>query len=513
MNNRRNRRGLHTAAAAIPLFLAFSLFALWPLGTSSQLYDHTDTVFNSWLIQWNIHALSSGESPLNLPMFSGFPDGNNLNERLLTQSVPAALLKLLSLNQFLTHNLLLVLFLSIAGYAAALLTAETEGSGSAAVFAGTAVVLLPWFQSHIGHLQLFSAGLSILAISFSIRFVRGKSSGWPVIIFVLAQSLASMDLWFFMNIALLLLLPFLFGKETRRKVPGLLGFWAAGNAIGILLIFNYFQSTSTTVTDAFAVTDVAAYLAPWKTSVLLSWMRSVHVSGETALWPGLASAAGVIWFMYRGKVNWMDRYLLLCSLVFALLSLGSTLVFFGGEVCPAPFRLIMGLPGASSITSPAHGAIFALFPMAVLAGKVLSRNTLLVILGIIVSAVGVYHNPLETMAVDEQPWHQWLAEREFDKVLYLPVVTDASSPETEALRLSGSVLHFTPSVNGYSSTLPQDYAHTAMVLNSWPSPEALRMVEAFGVHCIMLEGWQPFNSDTVFTYGGRTVAAIVVSGN
>ena len=504
---------MRNAAFAIPLFIAFSIFALWPLGTSSQPYDHSDTLFNSWLIQWNIHAVSAGENPLHLPIFSGFSHAGSLNDRLLTQSVPAALLKVFSLNQFLIHNLLLVLFLSIAGYSVALLTIETDGSATAALYAGISVVLLPWFQSQISHLQLFSVGLSILAIYFSLRFVREKSSGWPILLCIFAQAPASANHWFFLNIALFLLLPFILQKETRRRVPGFLGFWVAGNALGIPFILDHLRRAVSPLADAPATIDIAAFLAPWKTSVLLGWMRSVHVSSEAAFWPGLATAAGLIWFMFRGRVNRMDRYLLLCSLVFAVLSPGPSLVLFGNEICPGPFTLFTGLPGASAVTSPLGAAIFALFPMGILAGKILSKNTLLVILGVLAAAAGVYHKPYETIPVDSQPVHDWLAEMEFEKVIYLPLAPDNTSWETEALRLTGSVQHFTPSVNGYSLILPRDYSHTAMILNSWPSPEAERMAEAFEVDCIIVEGWQPFNSDTVFTQGGISVSAVVISGN
>lgn len=500
------------AAAALPLFIIFALYALWPLGTSSQPLDHADTLFNTWLIQWNLHAVVSGENPLNLPIFSGFPDGQGRNDLLITQSLAAAPLAIAGMEPVRIHNLLLVLFLSFAGFAAALLTFETGGSTFAGIFAGSAVILLPWFQSHLWHVQLFSAGLSILAVYYALRTAEGKSSGWQIALFILLQCLASLYLWFFLNIAILLLLPFLIQKQRRKKIASVAGWFAAGNLLCTPFLLQHFSHAGNWSADSITSTDAAAFISPWSSSVLLGWLRPEGMHPEAALWPGLAVTAGFLWFLFKGKKNWTDGYMILCAVVFAVISLGPTLVVFGRELAPAPFRLLAGLPGASSIRLPARGALFTLAVMAVMAGKKLSARPLLAVLGIILAAAGVFHKPIETTPLEAQPWHGWIGKQNFSRVIYLPVSDNLTRPETEALRLMGSIEHFTGSVNGYSTSLPEEYSHVAEVLNGWPSPEARRMVEAFEADCIIIEGWQPFNADTVFHRGRLTVSA-VVTGN
>ncbi len=82
-------------------------------------------------------------------------------------------LHLSGMKPVLIHNILMVFFLALAGYTAALLAVQCRAETAGAVFTGTAVALLPWFQSHLWHLQLFSGGL--MALFFAMRTSQGKS--------------------------------------------------------------------------------------------------------------------------------------------------------------------------------------------------------------------------------------------------------------------------------------------------------------------------------------------------
>lgn len=498
-------------AFVLPIFLLAALYALWPLGTSAQPHDHADTLFNAWLVRWNIHAAVSGENPLDLPIFSGFSDGQGRNDLLITQSAAAFPLYIAGADPVRSHNILLVFFLVLSGWGAFFL-AEQSGTGFAgAAFTGTAVILLPWFQSHLWHLQLFSGGLGLMAIGYALKASKGETSGWQVALFILLQCLASLYMWFFMNMALVLLLPFLFPGGNKKGILRTAGWFTAGNAACMPFLLKHLSHAGRWSADTIASTDLTAFLAPWGNSVLLGWMRPAGIHPEAALWPGLAVTAGFLWYLFKGEKKTADWYLILCTVVFAVLSLGPTLVVAGRELAPAPFRLLAVLPGASSIRLPARGAFFALVPMAILAGRMLGRKPVLAAAGVFLAAAGLFHLPVETLPLEPQPWHDWLAGQHFSRVLYLPVSCDVTRPETEALRLIGSVSHFTPSVNGYSTTLPEDYSHTAEVLNGWPSPEAVRMAEALKVECIVAEGHEHLDCRREFRDRRITISVIVLS--
>lgn len=484
--------------------------ATWPLASTSEPHDHSDTLFNSWLIAWNNHAVITGQNPLALPIFEGFPDGNGRNDLLLTQSIIALPLQLSGIDAVRVHNILLVLFLAFAGFASALLAMETGANSYGSLFAGGVVILLPYFQSHIWHLQLFSVGLSILAIAYAIRVLKGKCRGWQLAVLVFLQCLASLYHWYFMNIALFLLVISTVFLPERKQLLRMTGWWLAGNLAALPFLLPHLKNAQVWSVDSIASTDIAAFLAPWGNSFLLGWMRLGSVHPEAALWPGIAVIAGSFWFLFKGKKNKWDVFLLGCLLFFTVFSLGPTLVVFGKALAPAPFRFLAGLPGCSSIRLPARAGIFAILPLVIFAGRKLGEKPGLAITAVVIAAATVLHAPLRTIPLEPLPWHHWLAGQNFDRVLYLPVSTDMNNPQAETRRLISSVLHFTPSVNGYSTTLPADFENYAGILNSWPANNARLLVEELGIDCLIIKSWRTLEADTVFFTDGMSISAVLL---
>jgi len=496
-------------AIFLPLFLLLAVMATWPLASTSEPHDHSDTLFNSWLIAWNNHAIVTGQNPLDLPIFEGFHDGNGRNDLLITQSIIALPLQLYGMNAIRIHNILLVLFLAFAGFASALLARETGANFYGSLFTGSVVILLPYFQSHIWHLQLFSVGLSILAVVYAIRVLKSKCRGWQLAVLVFLQCLASLYHWYFLNIALLLLvISTMFLPERKRLLP-MTGWWFAGNLAALPFLLPLLKNAQIWSVDSITSTDITAFISPWGNSFLLGWMRPDGMHPEAALWPGLAVVAGSLWFLIKGKKNRLDIFLLSCFLFFALFSLGPTLVVFGKAVAPNLFRLFVQLPGCSSIRLPARAGIFAILPLVIFAGRKLGEKPRLAITGVVLAAATVLHAPLRTIPLEPLPWHQWLAGQNFDTVLYLPVSTDMSNPQAETRRLISSVMHFTPSVNGYSTTLPADYERYAVILNSWPAAQAKLLVEEMGIDCVIIKGGQALEADTVFFTSEMPVSAVM----
>ncbi len=497
-------------AIFLPLFLLLAVMATWPLASTSEPHDHSDTLFNSWLIAWNNHAIVTGQNPLDLPIFEGFHDGNGRNDLLITQSIIALPLQLYGMNAIRIHNILLVLFLAFAGFASALLARETGANFYGSLFTGSVVILLPYFQSHIWHLQLFSVGLSILAVVYAIRVLKGKCRGWQLAVLVFLQCLASLYHWYFLNLALLLLLITTAFLPQKKHIVRMTGWWLAGNLAALPFLLPHLKNAHSWSINSITSTDITAFISPWGNSFLLGWMRPDGMHPEAALWPGLAVVAGSLWFLIKGKKNRLDIFLLSCFLFFALFSLGPTLIAFGKALAPAPFRYFAELPGCSSIRLPARAGIFAILPLVIFAGRKLGEKPRLAITGVVLAAATVLHAPLRTIPLEPLPWHQWLAGQNFDTVLYLPVSTDMSNPQAETRRLISSVMHFTPSVNGYSTTLPEKYQSYADILNEWPSQSAKRLVEELEVDCIIAKDWHTVKADTVFLIGEMSISAFLI---
>lgn len=492
--------------------LILSAAVTWPMAVSGRSYDRTDTLFNSWLMSWNFHAAANLQNPLEPPVFLGQPDGSGRHDFLFTQTLAGLPLLAAGTSSLRVHNVIFVLSLAFAGFAGYLLALRLGIPAAGAVFAGGALVCLPFFQSHLWHLQLMSAGIWILALERALRTAEDPPGGWTLAVLILLQGLACLYYWLFLNISLVFLLAFLALRKNWTPLKSIAIRMFFGNIPMFPLLANHFENAASFSPDGMMSVDAAAWLAPWNSSLSMSWMRSAHVIGEVALWPGLFVLAGVLVFTFSKKLReslpWRS-YLFAAALFFAVISLGPTLVVFGRELAPAPFRLVAWLPGMNSLRLPARGAIFTLLFLILLAARWVGKRRLLAFLGIMVCFLEVFSGGLKLQAVGIKPWHRWLAAENPESVVFLPVRADLSRPERECERMYGQTAHFVPMVNGYSTSLPEGYSETARVMNSWPSPRARTLMDSLNIRCVVVQDIVPDSADTVWHVGNRTVSAFL----
>lgn len=494
------------------LFLALASVTTYPMAFTDQAYDHADTYFNSWLISWNAHALTTLQDPLNPPVFQGQVDGAGRSDLLLAQSVPAIPFLLGGMEPVRVHNILFVLSLAFAGFAVFLFGRDLGLTRPGALFAGSAFVCLPFIQSHLWHLQLMSMGFTILALKQGLRYLRGRGNGWPVMVLVLLQGMASLYYWYFACLALALMFVWsLFTIGSRRSV-GLLG-WTAGGSIALLpLLLPQLRNAASWRMDTIASTDVAALLSPWGTSLLEGWARPALMVGEAAFWPGLAVTAGAAWWLVRGRRdNCIEStsYLVLMGAFFFLFSLGPTVVVYGSHVSRGFFRLLGPLPGLTSIRLPGRAAFLFLVPLILAAGRVMGKRGWMAAAGIGFCLIEVLPGRLPMTPVEHPPWFAWVGEESPELVAYIPLSTSMVRPEPECSRLLGSVPYFTPMVNGYSTSLPERYAETAGILNSWPSAEADSLLDLLGVDCVISHDRRLPDADMIWEVGERVTSGFI----
>lgn len=498
--------------AASLLCLALAAAITWPLlaRPGSGAHDETDTLFNTWLMAWNFHAAASLSNPLAPPIFLGQPDASGRNDLLFVQSLAAVPLRIAGASPLAAHNIVFVLSLAFAGLALYLLGREVGLDPAGSLFAAGAFVCSPFFQSHLWHIQLQSAGLSVLGIRQAVRAARGDAA-WPLSVLVFLQFAASLYYGLFLDAALLLALPWVIqrrGGDAMRYA----GWVLAGNLFVIPLLLGTISNAHRWPADTMTSTDVSAFVSPWNSSRLTGPLRPPSTLGEAALWPGLASVAGAVAHLARknrSRSLEMGWFLALICVFFAVFSLGPTLVVFGRQVSAAPFRLLAGLPGFSSVRLPARAGFLFLLPVFLSAGFAMRRRPLLAAAGIALSFAEVWPGQMRLEAVQPPPFHDWLARRHFHAIAILPLGTSLDRPESECSNLYGSTLHFTPMVNGYSTSLPQGYERTAATLNTWPSPAADSLLDSLGVQCLICKGWVAEGADTVWE-GPRPVSAVVL---
>lgn len=489
------------------LCLGVSAAVLWPLPFSPDPHDHGDTLFNAWLIAWNHQAITHLESPLATPQFSGFPDGDGRSDILLTQWLASLPARAFTTDPVRIHNLLMWLSLALTGFAAGVLAKDRGASAWGAAFAGTAFISLPYFQGHLWHLQLQSAGLAIAGIMFALRTTEGRSRGWPLVALIPLQGLASLYHWYFLNIALLVILPSTLMTKNRKNAKALLLMAFLGNVLMLPFLLPQLRNAARWDINTITSTDAASFLSPWETGFATGWLRSLHAHPEAALWPGTALVAGSIWALLKRDTG-STKTILAIGVVFLVYSLGPTVTAWGRQLCPGPFRLAALLPGGAALRLPARAAYLAFLPLLIPAARQLGRKPVWALAGMAVALGETAHPGVTTMPVIIPEHHHWIAEQHADLVLYLPVNEELDLPTIESLRLCCGTLHFTPSVNGYSTSYPAGYAETAAVLNSWPSDEARELAFRLGVDLVIFEQGVPSDADIQWFDGRIRTGAI-----
>jgi hypothetical protein len=489
------------------LCLGVSAAVLWPLPCSPHPHDHGDTLFNSWLIAWNHHALSQLQNPLETPQFSGFPDSNGRSDILLTQWIASLPLRVVTGNPVRIHNLLMWLSLALTGFAAGVFAKDMGASAWGAAFAGTAFIALPYFQGHLWHLQLQSAGLAIAGIMFALRAAGGRSSGWPLVAIIPLQGLASLYHWYFLNIALLVILLSTLATGNRTNAKRLLLTAFLGNCLMLPFLVPQLQNAARWDINTITSTDISSFASPWDKSFATGWLRSPHAHPEAALWPGIALVAGSIWALLK-KDTGNTKTILAIGLVFLVYSLGPTVTAWGRQLCPGPFRLIALLPGGAALRLPARAAFLAFLPLLVAAARQLGKKRVWALAGMAVALTEAAHPGITTVPVVIPEHHYWIAGQQPERVLYLPVNEELDLPAPEAMRLYCGTLHFTPSVNGYSTSYPGDYPETAAILNSWPSSGARELAFRLGVDLVIFEQGVPDGVDMQWFDGRIRTGAV-----
>ncbi len=485
----------------------------WPIAVSGDAFDHADTLFNSWLLHWNGHAATTLQNPLTPPIFQGYGDAAGRNDLLLTQSIVGLPMVAGGIDAIRIHNIVFILSMAFAGYAVHLLARDLRLTEAGSWFAGMSFLFLPFFQSHMWHLQLMSAGLTILCIRQALGFLQGERSGFGVSLLVLLQGAASLYYWYFLDIALFLMVAWVFFTTLRRRAPALIGWIILGNLLLIPLLLGHISNAQTWPTNTVTSTDVAAYVSPWHSSIVLNGLRQPWLLGEAALLPGITVLVGALfWLVTRKHADRIPcgSYLLVILVFFAFFCLGPTLVFWRKEVSPAPFRFLGWLPGIGSIRLPARAAFLFLLPLVLAAGKTFGRRTWLAASAVLLCLIEVYPGPIELHPAEIGEYNLWIADMDFENVLILPVDPSLERPERECMRLYGSTLHHTPMVNGYSTSLPEGYVWRSSLLNTWPADSAQNLAKWLNVECVICEGWIDSSAVMVWDDGRQVISAVIL---
>jgi hypothetical protein len=485
--------------AVLLFYFAGSIYFTYPLvtGLDRLVTDEADPLLNAWALSWDVRALST--SPGHLFDANIFhPETGTLafSEHLLGVALLVAPVEIAMGKPILTHNVALLLLLTLSGYFQYRLTAFVTGSRAAGLAGGALFAFLPYRLGQFSHLQLqATAGfpLVFLGVSRYVSSVRIRS------LVLLALSLVWLSLscgyyGVFVWTALGLVAAFeIFrtgGKESRRKALGLAMALALSAAALLPLSRPYFRLERD---FGFSrplerVVPASARLHSYARSKVV-WHQELGIpdaNAEQTLFPGVTlGALSVLGLLV------LDRRSSLYALV-AGFGFWASLGPAGGLYSV----LHAVVPGVNGLRVPARFSILVFFALSVLAGRGVrwleeklpraKRFVLVLALLPLAETIGT-DVPFRSAPVAPPGSEPYLAaEPDASPVLHLPMPFERERISENAVYMLWSTAHFRPMANGYSGFTPPSFYELAEALSTFPDDPSVELLRSRGVERVVL---------------------------
>lgn len=496
-------------------FTVLTVVMTWPLvlHAGSAVQDLGDPLYEIWTMRWAQHRLL--RDPTNLwHGNTAYPFRYSLlfSEPRLSTSLLAWPVQILTGNDVLTYNLLVLSTFVVLGTGVALLVRELSGSLGAGLLAGVFAAYTPYRYGHLSHLNLLSYGWIPLTIWALVRVVRHRRARDAALAagFLILQVLASDTLALMAFGMVGLAIPFLLWEARSRLTPGLI----AGFVIVVVLPLLAFAPVALArlevnreygfARDLELVRTMAAkpvsYVAVSPVNHL--WRDTLPHAYPNPLFPGAVAALGAVLGLglaARRRGPWV-AYATLLVAVGVVLSLGPDITI-GGRTVTLPYRWLYDrVPGMTAMRDVARFGMVALLGLQILAGLgfaaawsalrprlpaaragMIGGALLLLLAG---AAVSEYRSDVGIEPVPRDPdtvaVYDWLATQPRGAVFELPA-NGLWADVTETTRqIYYSTRHWQPVVAGYTSFLPDRYVRLMSGLHG-DNPETRSRIDADNV--------------------------------
>lgn len=490
--------------AVLGLMCLLSLIMTWPLGSAprSLLNDFGDPLLNSWILWWDVKALTTpGLSLFNAPIFHPSPLTLAYSEHMLVNALLAAPVLLLGGDALLAHNLVFLASFVLCGLGAYLLAYELTGSRGAALIGALGFAFAPFRFGHLGHLQLQTAQFMPLALLYLHRWA--KEPRWPQALlmglFWLLQILSCGYYALFISLAVGLFLLYYGLRE---------GWWRQGLrwrqmavtvlAVGLVVLPLFWPYTQVKKDLGFVRSqDNAAsfsalpwhYLAAPPANLLYGRLTAPLRGSEGELFLGLGlSGLALAGLLVRGRrpragaagrAPWWrlppdQAFYLLLALVAFWASLGPRWGLYA--------LLYNLVPGFDTLRVPARLAVLVSLAWAMLAAwgwrglslwggwREWTRRLALAGLAFLILLESCsLPVPWLTIYDTTPPVYQWLAGQAPGGVIFeVPTMGHMGDHARDARYLYWSTKHGQALVNGYSGFFPRDYQQLAAMAARLP---------------------------------------------
>lgn len=488
-----------TARLAL-LVLAFGLLTVamtWPLAPNAgrAVQDLGDPLYEIWSQRWTQHQLLTAPGRLwDANILHPLPRTLLFAEPALGTALLAWPIQLLTGNDVLAYNLLLLATFVVLGVGMALLVEELSGSPGAGTLAGALAAYTPYRFGHISHLNLLGYGWTPLALWALARYARRGRAGDAALaaLFLTIQFHASDTLAALALGTVGLALPFLLraarGRLSARWLGGLLVALTVPVLAFTPVIIGRLEVNRT---HGFArdVDTVRQMSATWRTYLAVSpgnlfWRDTLPQAYPSPLFPGAVAVAGVILALGLAARAWPRWTLLGAALATAgaILSLGPE-TEIAGRAVTLPYRwLYDSVPGMAAMRDATRFGTVALLGLHLLAGLGFAAAwatlrarlparwvcpagaaALALPLALVLAEsrheIGIVEVPRDPAAVAV---YDWLAVQPRGAVMEIPANGLWTDLTRTTRQMYGSTRHRQPIVAGYSSFVPR--RHTDFLL-------------------------------------------------
>jgi len=491
------------------------------LHLADGLLGAPDALLESWVLGWDVHALSTDPWHLyDANIYYPFPLPLTYADPMLTGALMVAPILLATGNAALADNVLTLASLVLAGLGTYLLVRRLSGSDAGGLVAGGIFAFCAVRQAHLEHVQLLQLGwlpLGLLALHVALERRQVAAFGLFALC-TIAQALTSFYLAWMMAVAYgVFLVVEALARRTLRDRATLSRLAGALLLAGLVVVAVAWPYARTQQLYHFqwqldVLRDLSAgpsdYLSvPVQSLVygpLLGRFARSQFTNEHILFPGLVTSVlvGLVFGRWRRLNLEMVRYGLI-GLVALVLSFGPLLRLDENHALPLPYDVLLRwVPAFGVMRVPARWDFLLMLALAVLAGFGLAwlsatvgrragrsaQRVLYATLGLVMLLeVLPWPLPIALVATPAAlpPVYAWLRTQDPSAV-----VAEVPARGPNGFASFGyeylSTYHWHPLVNGRSGFDPPAAAQVLDTLDAFPDPVAITHLRSLGVRYLIV---------------------------
>jgi hypothetical protein len=489
-----------------------------PLGTEEVA---TVPLFNLWTLWWNADRLQNFyQGYWDAPIFHPLEGAFAFSEPQPLTGFVSAIFSRLTGSFVFAYNAIVLLALTLNGWAACRLL-FTLGIGWLPALAGGAMVLyLPFVQQELGVLQLVSLAGVIATLHALVRLGEKPSARRGLLLALAFAATALTCGYYALSLSVLLLLGG--GWLLVGRLQQLATWYALGAALIVSLALlgpfvgqqlriaeSYRLQRSPSTVKKFSANWEHYRYTPWRQVIPTPGVETAARPGARAFWPGTLkiglALAGLVWGLRFGPRRWTA----FCTTV---LVLGLLLSFGPGSGGLSLHGLLAGsYPGFSQLRSPFRFVLFVQLMVALLAAGGLGaiwastqvpptwRRLLILCVGTMAVSEIRPTKQILLPIPDLQaplPWIAWVESetRPDDVFAFLPFPKgrDVGDYLESSQWMFWQMRHRRTMVNGYSGFFPKRFRELKGALRHFPDAQSLERLVQHGVrYCVIVRGVFP----------------------